>query len=193
MEYQNARLICYDAETGDYLVSDVTDQVGVTICAFGPDYELPTVGTEDFDNANVLPRPDAIENPNDGGPSEQYPNLCPTRRRLTPAEYPTRRYTAINGAGRTRLYGSKAYDATLELEYLLDDQEMAQLLESWHNSRGGYVPLALDPEVFAGISPTLLAQIPNYLSWRWAQTPVVESLLPNRSRVTVNLIATLDD
>ena len=91
------------------------------------------------------------------------------------------------------MYGSAAFDATLNLEYLLNDNELSELLASYHTSRGSYRSLVLDPEVFAGIDPVVLAQIPSYLSWRWADTPVVDSLLPGRSRVQVNLVATLDD
>ena len=122
-----------------------------------------------------------------------FPDLCPTRRQFTPGEYPTRRFTAINGAGRTRLYGSRAFDATLDLEYLLNDDDLATLLEFYHDSRGAFNVITLGASVYQGMSPTLQAQIPNYLSWRWAETPVVSSLLPGRSRVRVKLVATLDD
>ena len=193
MDYQNARLVC-NTGVGEYIYSDVRDADELTtICAYGPEYAFPVPGTEDFDNANVLPRPEAITDPNNPGAGPLYPNLCPIRRTLTPGEYATRRFTAIDGAGRTRLYGSKAFDATLQLEYLLTDDDLALLLESYHNARGSFRALSLGVEVFQGISPTLLAQIPDYLSWRWAETPVVESLLPGRSRVRVNLVATLDD
>ena len=122
-----------------------------------------------------------------------FPDLCPVTRRLTPGNYPTRRFTAINGAGRTRLYGSKAFDATLDLEYLLSDDDLAVLLQSYHDSKGSFTALTMGTQPFQGISPTLMAQIPSYLSWRWADTPVVQSLLPGRSRVQIRLVATLDD
>ena len=57
--------------------------------------------------------------------STAYPSLCPTASRSwTPgvAGYPTRRFNAINGPQQTRLYGSKAFDATLALEYVLSDR-----------------------------------------------------------------------
>lgn len=112
---------------------------------------------------------------------------------MTPGLYPTRRFTAINGAGKTRLYGNKAFDATLNLEYVLTDDDLALLLKSYHDSYGSFTALTLGTQVWEGISPTLLAQIPSYLSWRWAETPQVDSLLPGRSRVRIKLIATLDD
>ena len=121
-----------------------------------------------------------------------FPAICPTRRIYTPGQYPTKKVTSINGATTTRLYGSKAYDATLSLSFLLSDADMSELLASWHESRGGFDTLNLPSSVFSGLSDTLQAQIPAYLQWRWAEMPSVESVLPNRSRVQVQLIATLD-
>ena len=129
-----------------------------------------------------------------GGPimSINFPELCPTRRTYTPGEYATKKFAAINGASQTRLYGSKAFDAGLNLSFLLNDEDMTNLLDSWHESKGGFYTLNLPSSVFSGVSDTLQSQIPSYLQWRWAQMPSVESVMPNRSRVQVQLIATLD-
>ena len=121
-----------------------------------------------------------------------FPAVCPTRRTYTPGQYPTKKTTSINGATTTRLYGSKAFDATMNLSFLLNDAEMASLLNSWHESRGGFYTLDLPDSVFAGVSSDLQAQIPEYLQWRWAEMPSIESVMPDRSRVQAQLIATLD-
>ena len=125
--------------------------------------------------------------------STAYPSLCPTRRSWTPGQFPTRRFNAINGAGKTRLYGSRAFDATLALEYLLSDSELAQLLACYTAARGPYDQLELPEETFVGLSADVQAEIPDYLTWRWSDTPTVESVAPGRSRVRVQLIGTLDD
>ena len=124
--------------------------------------------------------------------SIDFPEICPTRRTYTPGEYATKRFSALNGASQTRLYGSKAFDAGLSMSFLLNDAEMASLLDSWHESKGGFYTLDLPDSVFAGVSSVLQTQIPDYLQWRWAEMPSVESVMPNRSRVQVQLIATLD-
>ena len=122
-----------------------------------------------------------------------YPSLCPTRRSWTPGQFPTKRFTAINGAGKTRLYGSGAFDATLSIEYLLADDELAELLACYREARGSFNELDMPDEVFIGLSPQVLAEIPDYLTWRWSDTPTIESVAPGRSRVRVNLVGTLDD
>lgn len=122
-----------------------------------------------------------------------FPSLCPTTRAFTPGQYPTRRFTAINGAGRTRIYGTAAFDATMALEFVLADPELAVLLECYHTSQGGFGQLTLPPSIYQGFSVDVQAQFKPYLTWRWASVPQVESLLPGRSRVQVNLIGTLDD
>jgi len=121
-----------------------------------------------------------------------YPDLCPTRRAWTPGNYATRRFNAINGAGTTRLYGSRAFDATLSIEYLLTDEELAELLECYHEARGSFDELDLPEEIFIGLGPEVQAEIPDYLTWRWEDTPQIESVAPGRSRVRVNLVGTLD-
>jgi len=121
-----------------------------------------------------------------------FPALCPSRRSYTPGKYPTKRFASISGAGSTRLYGSKAFDATLEMEFMAADAELTDLLNSWHDSKGGAELLQLPDSLFEGMEYGLRKQIPAYLNWRWAEMPSVESLFPGRSRVRVQLIATLD-
>ena len=122
-----------------------------------------------------------------------YPDICPTRRTYTPGAYATRRFTAINGVSVTRLYGDKAFDAKLSLEYLLGDSELADLLACYNNARGSFDELEMSPESFVGLSGDVQAEIPDYLTWRWSDTPQIESVAPGRSRVRVNLVGTLDD
>ena len=122
-----------------------------------------------------------------------YPSLCPTRRSWTPGNYPTRRFTAVNGAGTTRIYGTRAFDATLQLEYLLGDADLTALLQCYNTARGTFDELVLPTETFVGLSADVQEEIPDYLTWRWSDTPQIESVAPGRSRVRVNLVGTLDD
>ena len=120
-----------------------------------------------------------------------FPDLCPVRRSFSTGDFPTKRFQAVNGAGVTRLYGSKAFNATLDLEYLANDSQVDEILSNWANAKGTYeqLRLAYDNSVFDGMDPNVF---PNYLIWRWAEAPSVSSVMPQLSRVTVKLIATLE-
>ena len=121
-----------------------------------------------------------------------FPALSPTRRTFSPGRYPIKKFEAVNGASSTRLYGSRAFDATLQLDFVANDAGTTALMESWHESKGGAYSMTLPSSVFAGAPDDLAAIIPSYLNWRWAEMPSVESLFPGRSRVQVRLVATLD-
>ena len=47
----------------------------------------------------------------------------PTKRTFSPGSYATKRFSSISGAGTTRLYGSKGFDATLRMTFLLNDDD----------------------------------------------------------------------
>ena len=53
-----------------------------------------------------------------------FPSICPVSRRFKAAQFPTKRFTSISGAGTTRLYGSKGFDATLDVQFLVDDEHL---------------------------------------------------------------------
>lgn len=124
--------------------------------------------------------------------SYAFPALSPTRRSFTPGKYPTKKFDSINGSSQTRLYGNRAFDAQLDMDFVVDDAGTTALLQSWHDSKGGAYTLSLPDSVFIGTTSDLAATIPSYLNWRWAEMPSVESLFPGRSRVQVRLVATLD-
>ena len=121
-----------------------------------------------------------------------FPDFCPTRREFSAGTYPVKRFDSISGAGVTRLYGSKASNATLQLSYLLADTEVAEFLESYHSTYGGAVGFALPLAVYSGIDPELRAQARDYYTWRWNAAPQIQSVMPGRSRIQVSLIGTLD-
>ena len=122
----------------------------------------------------------------------QLDTCGPTSRSFTPGRYATKRFNSISGAGTTRLYGSKAFDAQLQLTFILNDNDTCAFLKCWDNAYGDYDTLVLPSQFLAGSSPILDCGVPDYLNWRWADAPSVESILPGRSRVQINLVATLD-
>ncbi len=116
----------------------------------------------------------------------------PSSRTFTPGVYATKRFTSINGAGVTRLYGSKAFDAQLQMSFLLNDADTSAFLKCFDDAKGDYDTVILPDEFYAGANSVLDSAIPSYLNWKWAEAPQVESLLPGRSRVQAKFTATLD-
>ena len=121
-----------------------------------------------------------------------FPAFCPTKRRLTPGQYAVKRFDSISGAGITRLYGSKAFNASLRLEFFLADDEIAEFVEAYHASKGGFDDLTLPAAIYSGMSSNLQDEIRDYYSWRFESPPAVESVISGRSRINVSLIGTLD-
>ena len=116
----------------------------------------------------------------------------PTKRTFKPGIFATKRFTSISGAGTTRIYGSKATEAQLQMTFMVNDRDLNTILKCWNDALGEYYILELPAVFFEGAGSSLDAGVPEYLNWRWAEAPSVESLFPGRSRVQVNFTATLD-
>ena len=121
-----------------------------------------------------------------------FPNLCPKSRKYTAAQFPTKRYTSISGAGTTRLYGSKATDAKLDLQFMVNDVDAESILDCWYNGYGTYQAVTLPDGVVSGDGDLLDAMVPDYLEWHWEKQPTIETIHSGLSRVTVNLVAHLE-
>jgi len=121
-----------------------------------------------------------------------FPDICPVSRRFTAGQFPTRRFNSISGAGTTRLYGSKAFDAKLDLEFLVSDELVSDIFDSWYGSYGTYAAVDLPEPVIAGSDELLDSVTPDYLEWHWDREPTIETVQPGLSRVTVNLVARLE-
>ena len=121
-----------------------------------------------------------------------FPAIAPTKRSYTAPQFATKRFDSISGAGVTRLYGSKSFGAQLQLEYNLADSGTSQFLECYENARGDFDTLELPTEIFDGMSSDITSQIPAHLSWRFKETPQIDSIFPNRSRIRVRLVGTID-
>ena len=120
-----------------------------------------------------------------------FPNIRPTKRSFDTGDFPTKTFDAVNGSSTTRLYGNKAFNASLKLEFMASDSETANLLNCWSSAQGKYDSIIISNthKIYEGMDASVF---PDSLNWRWAEKPKVTSVVPNLSRVTVNLIATLE-
>ena len=122
----------------------------------------------------------------------EFPSLCPVSRQYKAPSFATKRYTSISGAGTTRLYGSKAFEAELNLQFLVAEDALIQIMNNWEESYGEYLPVTLAPDTIAISDDLVDALVPEYLEWHWAESPTVESLNPNHYRVNTRFIAQLE-
>jgi len=127
-----------------------------------------------------------------------FPALVPTSRRYNPGKYPQAEFMALNGATTVLRYGSRRYDAELELGFQnITDANAAALLSLYERTM-----VADDWITFtqgdgaAGLSTPLANYIREVggsgLRWRFSEPPNVESVIPGRSTVQVRLIGRLD-
>ena len=118
-----------------------------------------------------------------------FPEISPVRRSFTQGRFPTKRFSAMNGSSFTRLYGNRLTEATLDLEFLVSDLQMAEITDCYRRSEGAYKPVQLADATFDGLSENVF---PDYLNWHWVEAPSVSSVQPDLSRVTVKLIGLLE-
>ena len=121
--------------------------------------------------------------------SVPFPELSPISRTFSQGRWPTKRFTAMNGASTTRIYGDKSTEATFELEFLVDDAAMTDILNCYRRAEGSYDQVQLADAMFDGTSSSVF---PDYLKWHWVEAPVVSSVQPDLSQVTVKLIGLLE-
>ena len=117
-----------------------------------------------------------------------FPSQCPISRNYRPGKYQTKRFNSVSGAGTTRLYGDKAFNAEIQLEYLSDDSTVQAFADSWHEAMGTYFPITVPDAAFGKYQYVF----PDYLEWRWAEEPQFSSVQPNLTRVNVRLLGTLE-
>ena len=121
-----------------------------------------------------------------------FPEICPVSRQYKAPNFATKRFQSISGAGTTRLYGSKAFDAELNLQFMVDETVLVSIMDNWEASYGTYYPVTLPDEVIAGNGELLNALVPEYLEWHWAENPTVESVNLGLYRVSTRFIAQLE-
>ena len=121
--------------------------------------------------------------------SISFPELSPTKRSFQQGRWPTKRFVSMNGSSTNRIYGDSSTEATIDLEFLVDDSGMESILACFLQTQGAYNEVLLSEAMFDGTSNSLF---PNYLKWHWVEAPAVSSVQPDLSRVTVKLIGLLE-
>lgn len=110
-------------------------------------------------------------------------------RNVKPGSHPVREFKAMNKAVTKIVRGNQVSDALISFEfpYILDS-EAALVIDLWYDSLSGALDVGLPANVFAGVSPSLVAKVPSYLSWFMSE-PDVRSVQgkPGWSRLSFEL------
>lgn len=117
-----------------------------------------------------------------------FPSLTPTSRRITQGQYAVKRFTSISGTGVTRAYGSKPFNSSLDLEFSnIPDSHALLVVNAYDSARGSKDPVELPSEVWAGMEESLWTKLKSDYIWRFADQPVITSVTPGTSSISVRL------
>ena len=126
---------------------------------------------------------------------------APTSRSFRAGEWPVTTATSQSGVRSKRLWGSLPNSSALRLGYRnIPDDTAKDFIASWNQTKGGldYLETASGNGIqstdlmFAGMSTAMKAEILSATAgarWTYASRPEVESVAPNISTVTIELIA----
>lgn len=127
-----------------------------------------------------------------------FPSITPTNRSFSAPIYPVTVYRSQSGASVRRLWASQPSNARLSLTFNnISDADAASILACYSSASGSVGTLTLPSVVFNGAETalaTLFSQAGSVLQWHFADDspPKVDSVVPGRSSVTLELIASLD-
>ena len=106
--------------------------------------------------------------------------------------------TTQSGVTTRRLWGSRPSQAQLSLSFdNITDDNAALILQAYNDAKGASIDLALPSVIFNGASGNLISWLNTSatgagMKWFFSeQPPAVESIAPNRSSVSLTLIAEL--
>jgi len=127
-----------------------------------------------------------------------FPNIEPTSRSFTAPKWPTSGLTTQSGVTTRRLWGSRPSQAQLSLTFTnITDDNAALIMAAYHDAKGATTDLSLPSVIFNGASGNLTGWLNTAstgagMKWFFSEEPPsVESVAPNRSTVTVRLVAEL--
>lgn len=128
-----------------------------------------------------------------------FPAIEPSNRRFKTFEFPTTSQKSQSGVTTRRLWADRPSNATLDLQFRnISDSDTSEILSAYSTAKGPIDELSLPLVLFSGADSTLQTYLNTSatgadLVWSFAEDspPVVESVAPNKSTVSVKLVAEL--
>lgn len=127
-----------------------------------------------------------------------FPAITPTSRSFAAPVYPVTTYRSQSGVSIRRLWASSPSNARLSLTFSnISDDNAKLILDCYKNALGSVDALTLPSAVFSGADTALATFMSSpdlVLTWHFADDspPKVDSVVPGRSSVSLELIASLD-
>jgi len=117
-----------------------------------------------------------------------FPALTPSARQVTQGQYAVKRFTSIAGTGTSRAYGSQPFNAELDLKFdNVSDLDALKISQAYNSARGSFDDLSLPEEIWGGMESDLKALLLGSYLWRFSQQPVIASVRPGVSSISVKL------
>lgn len=132
-----------------------------------------------------------------------FPSLVPTGRAFTPGDYPVKRVGMLDGFETRLIYGNKQFAAELTLTYQnVSDEDALKFWDHFHQVKGTFGRFTLGGVgvgAKAGIADDLATVLPfgdtadknGYGYWTYAEKPVITSVYPGVSNVSVKLVGVI--
>jgi len=121
-----------------------------------------------------------------------FPSIKPAEREYTPPSHPVTSVQSQNGVTTKRIWGSKAGNAELSLQFRhIHTDKAAEIVQAWLATNSGIDTLILPSTLFSGVDSKLKElMLPSVgaLSWTFAERPTISSVGPIWATVNVRLI-----
>jgi hypothetical protein len=122
------------------------------------------------------------------------PRIRPTSRQFTFGQFPTKSYTALNGAVIKRSFGNRAYGHTLDLEFAnVSENVVATIFDHYEEQQGSTLGFDIPNPLLRGYEDKLVDRMksPSGTQWFYVEPPSVESGPVGLSTLRLRLITEL--
>jgi hypothetical protein len=135
-----------------------------------------------------------------------FPNIQPTTREYTPGVVPESLFQSQNGAVTTVRFGNRVADSYLRMTFQnIDDEQAFEIFQHYQesgaidvNGNRNHSTFPRDSNIgsaLAGIKgdglQRVMGEVPGFRKYNFDSPPVITSVFPGRSSVTVELRGTI--
>ena len=120
-----------------------------------------------------------------------FPPICPKgNRTLSFGRFPTKTSQFLSGATQTREFARKSRELIFSVDLgVITDAEVIAIQNTWEAAKGPCYRVLISNVLFEGMDVTIINTVPtDYITWRMRSAPVINSVAPGYSRVSVEFV-----